>query len=318
MHLLGIDWAGLTEQNGRKLLLSVSLLLAAMLARVVLRALARAALRGGTSRALRARSWTHRGIDLLVALAVASGLLSIWFDDPMRLATAFGLVGAGLALALHRVITALAGYAAIRHGNAFAVGDRISMGGVRGLLWARGTVHTPLRHVGGAPGRSAGPAAQVGSRQFTGRIVTVTNAKVFDEPIYNHAREFPYLWEQLSVPIRYGGDRARAEAILLDAAGRYALDPGTISEQAARTLERRFDLKRPDFEPQVYYRLTASWLELTVRFAVTDRGTRSVRDRVARDVLTRFEAAGISVATAEHRIIGLPPVDVRDGRAADR
>ena len=81
---------------------------------------------------------------------------------------------------------------------------------------------------------------------------------------------------------------------------------------------RCFGLKRTDFEPQVYYRLTASWLELTVRFAAVDRGTRSVGDRVARDVLTRFEAAGISVATAEHRIVGLPPLELRDGRAADR
>ena len=30
------------------------------------------------------------------------------------------------------------------------------------------------------------------------------------------------------------------------------------------------------------------------------------------------EAAGISVATAEHRIVGLPPLELRDGRAADR
>ena len=183
---------------------------------------------------------------------------------------------------------------------------------------ALGLVQTTLMEVGAAPGRDDGPAARVGSRQFTGRIVTVTNAAVFDEPVCNHAREFPYVWDAFSVPIRYGGDRARAEAILLDAAGRHALDPGTISEQEARTLERCFGLKRTDFEPQVYYRLTASWLELTVRFAAVDRGTRSVGDRVARDVLTRFEAAGISVATAEHRIVGLPPLELRDGRAADR
>ena len=318
MHPLGTDWFGMMGQGGRGLLLSAALVLAAGLARAALRALVRLTLRSGTSRTLRVRSWTRRGGDLLLALAVASGLLSIWFEDPMRLATAFGLAGAGLALALHRVVTALAGHVAIRHGNAFAVGDRISMGGVRGDVLALGLVQTTLMEVGAAPGRDDGPAARVGSRQFTGRIVTVTNAAVFDEPVCNHAREFPYVWDAFSVPIRYGGDRARAEAILLDAAGRHALDPGTISEQEARTLERCFGLKRTDFEPQVYYRLTASWLELTVRFAAVDRGTRSVGDRVARDVLTRFEAAGISVATAEHRIVGLPPLELRDGRAADR
>jgi hypothetical protein len=36
------------------------------------------------------------------------GLLSIWFNDPTRLATAFGLMSAGLAFALQQVITAIA------------------------------------------------------------------------------------------------------------------------------------------------------------------------------------------------------------------
>lgn len=40
-------------------------------------------------------------------------MCSIWFSDPARLATAFGLVTAGLAFALQRVITAFAAYIVI-------------------------------------------------------------------------------------------------------------------------------------------------------------------------------------------------------------
>jgi small-conductance mechanosensitive channel len=61
------------------------------------------------------------------------GLVSIWFDDPTRLTTALGLVTAGLAFALQRVVTAVAGYLIILRGKTFNIGDRISMGGVRGL-----------------------------------------------------------------------------------------------------------------------------------------------------------------------------------------
>ena len=63
----------------------------------------------------------------------------------------------------------------------------------------------------------------VHSRQFTGRIVTVTNDKVFDEPVYNYTHEFPYIWEEMRLPVRYQDDRARAERILLDAARRHAV-----------------------------------------------------------------------------------------------
>ena len=93
---------------------------------------------------------------------------------------------------------------------------------------------------------------------------------------------------------------------MLATARRHALDPHTISEEAARGLEDRFDLRRLDFEPRVYYRLTSSWLELTVRFVFKDHGTRAVKDQMARDILEGFDAAGIAVASAGLRIEGLP------------
>jgi len=305
LHFLGINWVGLTEQNGRKLLLSIGFCIAIAIVRNVARNLARVALRGETSRAVQARFWAHQAINLSSSLLVVLGLASIWFDDPARLATALGLVGAGLAFALQRVITAFAGYVVILRGNNFTVGDRISMGGVRGDVLSLGFMQTTLMEMGVAPGSDAGPSVWVKSRQFTGRIVTVTNAKIFDEPVYNYTRDFPYIWEEISVPIRYGDDRRRAETVMLEAARRRTLDPSTISEEAAQSLQRRFDLHRLDFEPRVYYRLTSNWLELTVRFVFTDHGTRAVKDQMARDILDGFDAAGIAVATAALRIDGV-------------
>lgn len=48
----------------------------------------------------------------------------------MRLATGVGLVGAGFAFALQKVITSVAGYFVNLRGKTFNVGDRITMGGV--------------------------------------------------------------------------------------------------------------------------------------------------------------------------------------------
>jgi hypothetical protein len=49
----------------------------------------------------------------------------------------------------------------------------------------------------------------VRSRQFTGRIVTVTNDKVFDEPVFNYTRDFPFIWEEMRLPIAYGERQLR-------------------------------------------------------------------------------------------------------------
>ncbi len=80
----------------------------------------------------RAVFWTGQGVSIMTFAIGLLGLMSIWFDNPARLATGVGLVGAGLAFALQKVITSFAGYFVIMRGKTFNVGDRIVMGGVRG------------------------------------------------------------------------------------------------------------------------------------------------------------------------------------------
>ena len=132
MEFLGIKWVGLNAENGQKLLLSFVFIFAVLL----FGAFARWATRLVTSRTDHAgeqtRFWTRQAISLVAAIVLILGLLSIWFNDPTRLTTAFGLMSAGLAFALQQVITAFAGYFVILRGATFTVGDRISMGGVRG------------------------------------------------------------------------------------------------------------------------------------------------------------------------------------------
>ena len=310
MHFLGINWVGVTPQNGRKLLLSLGLIAAALALRAVLRQIARLALRAQKGQRHHARFWADQAANLALAVVITLGLLSIWFDNPAQLATALGLVSAGLAFALQRVVTAFAGYLVILRGNTFNVGDRISMGGVRGDVIALGFMQTTILEMGATPGGDAGPAVWVRSRQFTGRIVTVSNAKIFDEAVYNYTRDFPYIWDEISVPVRYGDDRGRAEAIILEAIRRHALDANTIGDEVARSLEQRFDLRPLDFQPRVYYRLTSNWLEMTVRFVFRDHGTRAVKDQIVRDIMAGFDAAGLAVASATYAIVAVPAINL--------
>nr|WP_246733484.1 mechanosensitive ion channel domain-containing protein [Methylobacterium sp. BTF04] len=153
---------------------------------------------------LQTKFWTRQGISLLAAVLLILGLLSIWFNDPSRLATAFGLMSAGLAFALQQVVTSLAGYFVILRGATFTVGDRISMGGVRGDVLRLGFIQTTIMEMGQPPSvQGADPAMWVKSRQFTGRIVTVSNAKIFSEPVFNYTRDFPFIWEEMAIPVTY-------------------------------------------------------------------------------------------------------------------
>ncbi len=318
MHLLGIDWVGINPENGRKLLLSAVFVPVVLVAGAVLRGAVGLALRRTDGATVQARFWTRQGVSLLATVILILGLLSIWFNDPTRLATAFGLVSAGLAFALQQVVTSIAGYFVILRGSTFTVGDRISMGGVRGDVLRLGFIQTTIMEMGQPPSvQSAEPAVWVRSRQFTGRIVTVTNSKIFAEPVFNYTRDFPFIWEEMALPITYQADRRRAEEILLEAARLHAIDPASLEHRVKGDLQERFGIDPNDLVPRVFYRITDNWLELTVRFILGTHQIRGAKDLMSRHVLAELDKAGIGVASATTDIVGLPPIEMRSpGRGA--
>lgn len=316
VEFLGIRLVGVNATNGGKLLLTLAFIAAVLLLRALLRSLAHRVLRGHGD--VRTEFWVRQGIRVGTTVLLVLGVFSVWFDDPARLTTALGLVTAGLAFALQKVVTALAGYFVILRGRTFNVGDRIVMGGVRGDVIAVDFTQTTIMEMGQPPPvQGADPAVWVQSREYTGRIVTVTNAKLFDEPVYNYSRDFPYLWEEMRLPITYTADRARAERILLEAAERHTLDISDLGRDALREMQRRYVLQAADLRPKVYYRLTDNWLELTVRFIARDHGVRGLKDAMSRDILQGLDQAGIGLASATFEIVGLPPLRIENqGRPA--
>ena len=309
MEILGIRLVGINVENGQKLLLTIFFILIIFLLRRGAKILTQKLMRGSHNE--RVRFWTRQAINLASAVLLLLSLISIWFDDPTRLATALGLVSAGLAFALQKVITSLAGYFVILRGKNFSIGDRITMGGVRGDVIALDFIQTTIMEMGQPPSvQSADPAMWVKSRQFTGRIVTVSNDKIFDEPVYNYTRDFPYLWEEISIPITYSTDRERAEQILLECADRHTIQINQMSAEALQKMHKRYFIQAADLTPRVYYRITDNWLELTVRFVVTDHSIRNIKDAVSRDILKAFDRAGIGIASATFDIVGFPPLKI--------
>ncbi|HEU4629677.1 MAG TPA: mechanosensitive ion channel domain-containing protein [Gemmatimonadaceae bacterium] len=317
LEVWGVRLAGLNGETARKLLLTVVLAVVLLGLSYALRALLRAVL--GDTAERRAEFWASQGVQLTTAVLIVVGAAAIWFDDPGRLATVLGLVTAGVAVALQRVVTAFAAYLIILRGRVFTIGDRITIGGVRGDVVQLGFMQTTVMEMGEPPSvQAADPAVWVAARQYTGRIVRVTNDKIFDSPVYNYTREFPYLWEELHLPVKYEADRARAEQILLEVARRHTTPIVEQARDDLRHLRRRFYLpEHVDLTPGVYFRLTDNWLELTVRFLAREHGVRVLKDAMSRDILAALEDAGIEIASATYDIVGMPALRVevqgRDG-----
>lgn len=309
LEIFGVRFVGVSVENAKKLFLTAIFVVGVLIISRLLRALAGGILRSSHERIL---FWIRQAIQLVTAIILIVGIASIWFENPARLATALALVTAGLAFALQQVITAIAGYFVILRGRTFNVGDRIVMGGVRGDVIALGFIQTRIMEMGQPPSiqEQADPAMWVQGRQYTGRIVTISNAQIFNTPVYNYSLDFPYLWDELRIPITYTADRKRAEAILLDVARHHTIAHQTLTKQALADLQRRYFLQSAELEPRVYYHITSNWLELTIRFIANVHGVRELKNRMSREILKGFDDAGIGIASTTFDIVGMPKLRV--------
>lgn len=311
MTALAISSGGTTQ----KILATLALFAGVIIVAGLLRAAIAAAL--GRKGAVKPRFWVRQVIGLVALAAILAGIGVIWAPALKNASGIFGLVAAGVAVALQRVITSFAGYLIILRGNVFTVGDRITIGGVRGDVVALGFMQTTVLEMGQSPPEQAAePAIWVRGRQYTGRVVRITNDKIFDSPVYNYTREFPYVWDEIIIPIHHDADRKRAEEILLSVAGAHTRDVIAEATPCIDELRRHYFVKgNIELEPRVFMTITDNWLELALRFISREPGVRGLKDALSRGILTEFASAGISIASSTSEISVVTPLEVRTAAA---
>jgi small-conductance mechanosensitive channel len=306
LTISGVKLLGVNGHNGEKLLFTLILFAFLYALSNILRFIARKL--GGDRQ--RTAFWTRQGISLTTFLLAIVGFLSIWFDNPARLTTGVGLVSAGVAFALQKVITSFAGYFVILRGETFHVGDRIKMGSVRGDVISLNFIQTVIMEMGEPPSvQEEDPGMWVQSRQYSGRIVTIANSSIFEDPVYNYTRDFPYIWEEMHFPIVYG-DRQRAEPIILRAITRHTEEIANLAGPELERLKQRFFIQASDLKPRSYMRITDNWIEFAVRFLIGSHNIRETKDAISREIMDGLDAAGIGIASGTYQIVGLPPIRI--------
>jgi small-conductance mechanosensitive channel len=130
---------------------------------------------------------------------------------------------------------------------------------------------------------------------------TVSNGRIFEEPVFNYTRDFPYLWEEMQVPVSYKDDRAGVEQIRLEVARRDSIRVTEVGHEALGKMRDHYFVRDAEFEPKAYLRITDNWVELTVRFVVNERGARDVKDTMSRE----------SSLPSTRRASGSPPAPMR-------
>ena len=238
-------------------------------------------------------------------------ILFVWADFGGRLGVVLGGFSAGLAFALQNVISSIAAWIIILTSKVFRAGDRVMMGGVRGDVVDVSPLRTSIMEMGSPnSGEDKESETWINARQYTGRLVTVSNKSFFEDPVYNYSKDFEYIWEEIMVPISYKADWELAKRILREEVEDATSDFRRESAQALSEMARRYLVPRNDVEPQVFVKLTDNWIELAARFVTPVRSARRVKSYISENLLRRYSGEGISLASETNEIVSLPPLRV--------
>ena len=237
------------------------------------------------------RYYVRKAVRYSIAFAAVIALAVIWRAFAGRAGVVLGFAAAGVAFAMQEVIGAIAGWVNILSGRIFRIGDRIQMGGVQGDVIDITPLRTKVMEIG-SPQASG---SWVRGRQFTGRIVAISNKATFTEPVFNFSASFDFIWDEFTVPVSYDQDWERASAVMQEETDRVAATEAAAD--AVARMRRKFPVPAADLTSRVFATPTDNYMELTVRFVVPVRTARSAKDGLARRIVSQLAIEHIEVAS---------------------
>jgi small-conductance mechanosensitive channel len=231
------------------------------------------------------------------------GLGVVFSDRLSKLTVVLGVAGAGIAFALQEVIASMAGWIAISFGGFYKVGDRVELGGIKGDVIDIGILRTTLAELG----------QWIKGDLYNGRVVRVANSFIFKEPVFNYSGDFPFLWDEVTVPIRFGSDLAATQKLLEEVASEVCDDYAKEADRIWERLTVRYPLEKASTAPLITMVFDENWVTFTVRYTVRFDKRRSTRDVLSAKILQRIDASkgAVSIAAAAMEIFPKQPLDVR-------
>jgi len=269
----GATWLGMTPESQIKVVKSLLVVLFFLLVRSVLM---RVLLRNVTD--VRQRYSWSRGVTSTIAVLILIFLGVIWFAGLERIATFAGILGAGLAVALHDTIANIAGFLFIMIRRPFEVGDRIEIEGVAGDVIDIRVFQFSLLEIGN----------WVDADQSTGRILQVPNGKVLRAVTASFNKGFDYIWHEIPVLITFESDWKKAKGILEAIVDDDSFVAAEEVERQVRRAASRYLIYSGKVTPIVYTTVRDSGVLLTVRYMTKPKTRRGTEQRLWEQILEQF------------------------------
>lgn len=251
---------------------------------------------------LTVRYRSQKGVEILGYFLIILLTISYFTGNIKDFALAIGLLTAGITITLQELILSLAGSIYIFLVGVYKPGDRIEINGIKGDVIDIDSIYTTMMEIG----------QWVSSDNYSGRIVKISNAFVFKGPVYNYSSDFPFVWDEFDLPIRYGSDVELAKAIVVRVAQEVLSDYVARSVSEWKKVVNKYYIEDAVVDPTLAITLTDNWIRFNLRYIVDYKKRRFTKNLLHERIGKEIEATNgkVQLASATFEIVRIPTLDV--------
>ncbi len=202
----------------------------------------------------------------------------IWFEGVDSLATYFGFITAGLAIALKEPVSNFAGWIFILSRQPFEVGDRIQIGDHIGDVIDVRYFQFSLMELG----------HWVHSDNSTGRVIHIPNGFVFGHALSNYNQAFSHIWNEVAVLVTFESDWKQAKKIMVSLLQDKMFDISNRAKKELKQATLKYMLPQGKLTPIVYTHVKDSGVQLVARYLCVPHQKRATEVEFWETLLDKF------------------------------
>ncbi|MCB0639220.1 MAG: mechanosensitive ion channel, partial [Lewinella sp.] len=241
-----------------------------------------------------------KGIEIIGYLLIILLTVSVFTGNIKDFTLAIGLLTAGITITLQELILSIAGSFYIFFVKVYQPGDRIEINGIKGDVIDIDSIYTTMMEIG----------QWISTDNYSGRIVKLSNAFVFKGPIFNYSRDFPFVWDELNLPIRYGSDVEQAKSIVVQVANEILSDYVQHSVRQWKSVVKKYYIEDAIVAPTLAIALTDNWMQFNLRYIVDYKRRRGIKDQLYEGINQAIEQTEgkVVLASTTVEIVRIPEV----------
>ena len=246
---------------------------------------------------------SQKGVELLGYFLLAF-ITVLYFTGSIKdFTVTLGLLVCRFSIYIQELILSIAGSVYIFMVKVYEPGDRIEINGIKGDVIDVDSIYTTMMEIG----------QWVESDNYTGRIVKLSNAFVFKGPVYNYSKDFPFIWDEFNLPIRYGSDIELAKSIIIEAATTTLAEYTKASKIQWQEVVNKYYVEDAMVEPTLATTLTDNWITFNLRYIVDYKKRRLTKHALNDLIRKEIEATNgkVVLASATIELIKIPEITIK-------